>query len=65
MLQITTMETALNFPISKNFKNNSNRFMVSWWGTNSYFNNKQIQICDIEIMTSAYDSSGLFGSKVG
>ena len=39
--------------------------MVSWWGTNSYFNNKQIQICDIEIMTSAYDSSGLFGSKVG
>ena len=39
--------------------------MVSWWGTDSYFNNEQIQIGDTEIMTSAYGSSGSFVSKVG
>ena len=38
--------------------------MVSWWETDSYFNNEQIQICDIECITSAYGSSGLFGSRV-
>ena len=38
--------------------------MVSWWGTDSYFNNEQIQIGDIEFTTSAYGSSGLFGSRV-
>ena len=37
--------------------------MVSWWGTDSYFNNKQVQIDDIEIMTFAYGSSGSFGSR--
>ena len=30
--------------------------MVSWGGTDSYLNNEQIQIGDIEIMTSAYGS---------
>ena len=30
--------------------------MVSWWGTDLYFNNEQIQIGDIEIMTSSYGS---------
>ena len=33
------METALNFPISKITYNDSNILMVSWWGTDSYFNN--------------------------
>ena len=39
--------------------------MVSWWGIDPYFNIEQIQICDIEIIISAYGSSGLFGSRVG
>ena len=30
--------------------------MVSWWGTDSYLNNEQIQICDIKIMTFTYGS---------
>ena len=38
--------------------------MVSWWGTDSYFNNKQVQIDDIDITTFAYGSSGSFGSRV-
>ena len=38
--------------------------MVSWWITDSYFNNETIQIGDIEIMTAAYVSSGSFGSIV-
>ena len=38
--------------------------MVSWWGTYSYLNNEQIQIGDIEIITSACGSSGSFGSIV-
>ena len=38
--------------------------MVSWWGIDSYFNIEQIQICDIEILISAYGSSGSFGSRV-
>ena len=44
--------------------NNSNKFMASWWGIDSYFNIEQIQIGDIEIMISTYGSSGLFGSRV-
>ena len=38
--------------------------MVYWWGIHSYLNIEQIQIGDIEIIISAYDSSGLFGSKL-
>ena len=38
--------------------------MVSRWGTDSYFNNEQIQIGDIQITTAAYGSSGSFGSRV-
>ena len=38
--------------------NYPNTFMVSWWENNSYLNNEQIQIGDIEIMNSAYGSSG-------
>ena len=38
--------------------------MVSWWGTDSYFNNEQIQIGDTELMNAAYGSSGSFGSRV-
>ena len=30
--------------------------MVLWWETDSNFNNKQIKIGDIEIITSAYGS---------
>ena len=52
------MEKDLDYPIKKNIYNDSNIFMVSWRGTESYFNNEQIQIGDIEIMTSAYGSSG-------
>ena len=37
--------------------------MVSWWGTNSFFNNEQIKIGDIELMNSGYCSSGSFGSR--
>ena len=38
--------------------------MVSWWGTDSYFNNELIQIGDIEIMTGAYGPSGSFVSII-
>ena len=38
--------------------------MVSWWGIDSYFNIETIQICDIEILISAYGSSGSFESRV-
>ena len=38
--------------------------MVSWWVTDLYFNDEQIQIVNIEIMTSAYGSSGSFESRV-
>ena len=38
--------------------------MVSWWGTDSYLNNKQIQIGDIKTMTNEYGSIGPFGSIV-
>ena len=31
--------------------------MVSWWGNESCFNNEQIQICYIGIMTAVYGSS--------
>ena len=34
--------------------NDSNKFMVSWWLIDSYFNIEKIQISDIEIMISAY-----------
>ena len=44
--------------------NNPIRFMIPWWGTDSYFNNEKIKIGDIEIMTAAYGSSGSFGSRV-
>ena len=59
MLQRMTTKTAFNFPSPKQIIHNDyNIFMVSWWGTGSHFNNKQIKIGDIEIMTSAYGSSG-------
>ena len=38
--------------------------MVYWWEIDSYLNIEQIQIRDIEILMSAYGSSGLFGSRV-
>ena len=51
------METDLNFPILKiSIYNDSNRFMVSWWVTDSYLNNEQIKIGDIKIVNSAYGS---------
>ena len=34
------------------------RCMVSWWGRASYLNSEQIQMSDIEIMNSAFGSSG-------
>ena len=37
--------------------------MFSWLVTNSYINNEQIKICDIEIMTSTYGSYGSFGYR--
>ena len=58
MLQIMTMETALNFIIPKSIYNDSDIFMVSREGTNSYLNNEQVQIGDIKMMNAAYDSSG-------
>ena len=36
--------------------NDSNRFVVSWSETDSYIKNEQIQIGDIEIMTTEYGS---------
>ena len=38
--------------------------MVSWWGIDSYFNNEQIKIGDIEIIISVYGFPGSFGSRV-
>ena len=51
-------EIDLNNNIPKHLYSYSNRFVVSWWGNNLYFNYEQIKIGDIEIMTFAYDSSG-------
>ena len=60
-----TVETVLNVSYSKkSIQNDSNILLVSWWGTDLYFNNEQIQIGDIEIITSAYGSSGSFWSRV-
>ena len=59
-----TRETVLNFPIKISVYNDSNIFMVSWWGTDSYFNNEQIKIGDIEIMTYAYGSLGSFSLRM-
>ena len=52
------MEIDLNFTITKKVYNYSNKFMVSWQGTDPYFNNEQIKIDDIEMMTFEYGSSG-------
>ena len=53
------METALNYPIQKIYiYNYPNTFVVSWWGTYSYFYHEQIQIGDIAILTGVYGSSG-------
>ena len=41
------METALNYTIQRSVYNDYNIFMVSWWKTDSYFNNEHIQIGDI------------------
>ena len=38
--------------------------MISWWGTDSYFNNEKFKFSDIEIMTFAYGSPGSFRSRV-
>ena len=32
--------------------------VVSWWGTGSYFDDKQIQIIDVELINAAHGSSG-------
>ena len=34
----------LNYPIQKNKNNDPNRFMVSWWGTDYYFNNRFLHV---------------------
>ena len=39
--------------------------MVSWWGTDSYFNHEQIEIAYIGIMTDEYASSGYFDQEYG
>ena len=51
------METALSFHIQKKAYNDHTRFMVSWWGRYSYFNNGIIQTRDAVLMNYAYDSS--------
>ena len=56
------MEIALDFPFPKSVYIDSNIFMVSWWGNYSYFNNEQIKIGHIEIMTYSYGSSVSSGS---
>ena len=38
--------------------------MLSWLGTNSYFNNEQIQMSNGELMNAAYGSPGSSGSRV-
>ena len=49
------MENNLNYNTHKKcIYNYPNRFMFSWWGIDSYLNNEQIKIGDIEIMTAAY-----------
>ena len=37
--------------------------MVSWWGTDPYFNNELIQTRYVVIMNAAYGSFGSFGSN--
>ena len=58
------MENTLNFLLRNIIYNYPNIFVVSWWGTYSYFNHEQIQIGHIEIMTAVYGSSESFGSIV-
>ena len=38
--------------------------MLSWEGTDSYFNNEQLQISYVEVMNAGYGSSISFGSIV-
>ena len=64
MLQRMTIKMLLIFCFRKSIYNDSTRFMVSWWVTDSYFNNELIQIDDIKIMTSVYVSSVSFVSRV-
>ena len=59
-----TKKNILSYPIPRIIYNDPNRFMVSWWGTDSYFNNEKIQIGYIELMNAVYGSSGSFGSRV-
>ena len=51
------MENILSFHIKKSIYNDPTRFMVSWWGTYSYFNNKKIKINDVELMNNTHVSS--------
>ena len=56
--------TLLGFHIRKNgVYEDYNQFMVSWWGSDSYFNNGKIKVSDIEIMNAVLGSSGKFGSR--
>ena len=56
MLQKITMVNALYYNIQKCIYNYLKKFMVSWWGTDSYFNNELIKIDDFEMMTTAFSS---------
>ena len=59
------MKNSLGVHIHKSIYNYHAIFMIYWWGRDSYFNNKQIQIKYVVLMNSAYGSSGSFGSRVG
>ena len=51
------METVWTFQYQKYIYKDSNIFMVSLCVTDSYFNNEQIKIGDIEMISSVYVSS--------
>ena len=58
------MDTALVFIFGIYIYNDNNRFVVSWWGIDSYFNHEQIQTRYAVLMNYTYVTSGSFESRV-
>ena len=54
------METDLSFHIQKYIYNHQTILMVSWWGRDSYFNNKTNQTRDVVLRNAIYGSLGSF-----
>ena len=51
MSERLTMATILNYPIHNIYRyNGPNRFMVSWWETDSYFNNDIFKLAIFKLL---------------